>query len=148
MTVAGVGAGLSIVTLGVADLARSERFYAALGWRRAASSVDGVITWFDLGTAWLGLFPDAHLAADSGVPAPAGGPPTWRGATYAVNVPAREDVGRAVATAVRAGAVVTVPPVTTDYGVHHACFADPDGHVWEVAHNPAFPIVDGRTVIP
>ena len=43
---------------------------------------------------------------------------------------------------------VTLPPQLTSYGVYHACFADPDGHVWEVAHNPAFPIVEGRTVIP
>ncbi len=134
MTVAGLGGGLSIVTLGVADLARSERFYAALGLRRAGSSVDGVISWFDVGTAWLGLFPDGDLAADSGVPVPApaaggGGAPAWRGATYAVNLPSQEAVGRAVEVAVRAGAAVTVAPTTTEYGVHHACFADPDGHV-------------------
>ncbi len=140
-------ASLSILTLGVADLARSERFYAGLGWRKASSSVPGVISWFDLGSAWLGLFPDGALAADSGVPVPSGAQ-AWRGATYAVNLPGRADVDQALAVAVRAGARVTVEPVLTEYGVYHACFADPDAHVWEVAHNPGFPIVAGRTVIP
>ena len=145
-----VPASLSIVTLGVADLGRSIRFYTDLGWRRASSSVDGVIAWFDLGTAWLGLYEDGELAADSGLPPGSTGPAAspWRGATYAINVERHEQVAQAVATAAAAGAVVTVEPVTTDYGVHHACFTDPDGHVWEVAHNPGFPIVDGRTTIP
>jgi hypothetical protein len=107
-----------------------------------------VITWFDLGTAWLGLFPDAELAADSGLAPPPGAPPAWRGATYAINVGRREQVDGALAAAVAAGAVVTQEPLLTEYGVYHACFADPDGHMWEFAHNPGFPIVDGRTVIP
>jgi hypothetical protein len=153
---------LTIVTLGVADLTRALRFYDALGWRRSASSVDGVIVWYDLGGVWLGLFPEHELAADSGLPAAPGAPAApaaaragaggaatvFRGATYALNVPDRSIVDGALAAAAGAGATVTLEPVETDYGVYHACFADPDGHVWEVAHNPGFPIVEGRTVIP
>ena len=143
------GPALSIVTLGVTDLGRSEAFYDALGWQRATSSVPGVITWYGLGGVWLGLFPAEHLAADTGLPGaprtPAGG---FAGVTLAMNLGSVEEVAAAVANARAAGAAVTVEPVTTDYGVHHACFTDPDAFAWEVAWNPGFPIVDGRTIIP
>jgi predicted lactoylglutathione lyase len=110
---------VSIITLGVGDVEASGRFYAALGWPHSKSSVDGTIHWFDVG-----------------------------GVTLAVNLGSRDAVDGALASAVAAGATVTLAPMTTDYGVYHACFADPDGHVWEVAWNPGFPVVDGRTVIP
>jgi uncharacterized protein len=142
-----ISSTLSIVTLGVAELDRSIVFYTALGWRRASASVEGAISWFDLGGAWLGLYPFGELAVDSGLPA--GPPPSgFCGVTLAITLPAQAAVDDAVATAAAAGAVVTQPAVMTDYGVYHACFADPDGYVWEVAHNPGFPIVDGRTIIP
>jgi catechol 2,3-dioxygenase-like lactoylglutathione lyase family enzyme len=148
MTDAPVGS-LSIITLGVADLDRSIAFYSAFGWPQAASSVPGVITWFDLGTVWLGLYPTTDLAADSGLRPGAARPPgEFSGVTLAINLGSRDAVGAALDTARAAGAHVTLDVADTDYGVYHACFTDPDGHVWELAYNPGFPIVDGRTVIP
>ncbi len=145
-------AALSIVTLGVGDLAVSIGFYESLGWQRRASSVEGSIAWFGLGGAYLGLYPAAELAVDSGYPpqadvAGADAMPTFRGVTLAVNVRSDAEVDAALAVAVSAGARVTVAAVRTEYGVYHACFADPDGHVWEVA-NAGFPFEDGHVVIP
>lgn len=140
-------AALSIVTLGVADVERSAAFYRALGWPHASSSQAGIIHWFGLNGVWLGLFDRSALAAGSGLPAsPATG--GFNGVTLAINLDSREAVDDALAAARTAGARVTLEPELTSYGVYHACFADPDGHVWEVAHNPGFPIVEGRTVIP
>lgn len=137
---------LTIVTVAVEDLARSEAFYARLGWRRCVSSVPGNIAWFDLGGVYLGLYGAHALAVDAGFDrdGAAGG---FRGVTLAVNVATDDEVDAAFAAAVAAGARATVEPVTTDYGVRHACFADPDGHVWEVAH-AGFPGEGDRMVIP
>jgi uncharacterized protein len=144
----GLGA-VSIVTLAVADVAGSTAFYTALGYPQRSSSVDGVISWFDLGGCYLGLYEEVALAVDTGFPADAVRPgPGFRGATIAVNLPSVEAVDAALARAVAAGATQTLAPVMTEYGVHHACFTDPDGHAWEVAYNPGFPIVDGSTLIP
>jgi hypothetical protein len=145
-------AAVSIVTLGVADLARSIAFYEALGRQRTESSMDDVIAWFDIGGVYLGLYPDDELADDSGYPrdsvVPAGTrATTFPGITLAVNVTTDEEVDAAIAVAVAAGAQVRVGPMRTEYGVYHACFSDPDGYVWEVAH-AGFPFVDGRVVIP
>lgn len=144
----GLGA-VSIVTLAVADVATSTTFYTALGYPQRSSSVEGVISWFDLGGCHLGVYEEGALAVDTGYPAGAVRPgPGFRGATLAVNLPSQEAVDAALARAVAAGATPLLDPVMTEYGVYHACFTDPDGHAWEVAHNPGFPIVDGRTVIP
>lgn len=143
----GLGA-VSIITLGVADVARATEFYTALGYVRSTASVDGVISWFDLGGCYLGVYEEGELAADSGFAADDVRPgPGFRGATVAVNLGSREEVDAALAAALAAGARQTLAPVMTGYEVYHACFTDPDGHAWEVAWNPGFPIVDGRTVI-
>jgi len=133
---------LCIVTLGVADLARAESFYSGLGWRRASSSVPDVITWYDLGGAWLGLYPTEDLAADVGLPADLrrGG---FDGVTMAIAVddPAAVDAG--LAAAVAAGGTLVKPAVAADWGGYSGYAADPDGHLWEVAHNPGFPLRPG-----
>jgi hypothetical protein len=130
-------ANLSIVTLGVADLGRAEAFYSGLGWRRAYSSVPGVITWYDIGAAWLGLFPTGDLAADVGLPAG-----TSRGAfdgvTLAVNVGGPEEVDAALAAGVAAGGTLVKPGTRAEWGGYSGYLADPDGHLWEVAHAPGF----------
>ena len=132
---------LSIVTLGVADLDRSIAFYRALGWRQAGSSVPGVISWFDVGGTWLGLFPTPDLAEDAGMPRDAGPPPgAFSGVTLAINLGSREQVDAALASAIAAGGSLRVPAVATDFGVYRGYVADPDGHLWEIAHNSAFPI--------
>ena len=144
----GLGA-VSIITLGVADVGRATEFYTALGYARATSSVDGAISWFDVGGCYLGVYEERELAVDSGFDAGDVRAGTgFRGATVAVNLGSVEEVDAALAAAVAAGARQTLAPVMTHYGVYHACFADPDGHSWEVAWNPDFPVVDGRTVIP
>ncbi|MFL5675275.1 MAG: VOC family protein [Chloroflexota bacterium] len=142
-----VPARLGIVTLGVADLARSVAFYEALGWEKCSSSQDGVIAWFRTADTHLGLFPFADLAADAnlGAEQTAG----FRGITLAINVDAAGEVPPALAAAVAAGGRLLKPATLTDWGGTSGYVADPDGHPWEIAHNPFFPIdPDGRLRIP
>jgi catechol 2,3-dioxygenase-like lactoylglutathione lyase family enzyme len=140
-----VPARLGIVTLAVADLARSCEFYERLGWERASSS-QAEIAWFGVGGTWLGLFGREDLAADAGVPAGGSG---FEGFTLAVNVPDRAAVDDGLATAVEAGGTLVKPAVTTDFGGYGGYFADPDGHLWEVMFNPGFPLdADGNVHIP
>jgi catechol 2,3-dioxygenase-like lactoylglutathione lyase family enzyme len=140
-----VPARLGIVTLAVADLARSCEFYERLGWERASSS-QAEIAWFGIGGTWLGLFGREDLAADAGVPAGGSG---FEGFTLAVNVPDRAAVDDGLATAVEAGGTLVKPAVTTDFGGYGGYFADPDGHLWEVMFNPGFPLdADGNVHIP
>ena len=141
-----IPARLGIVTLGVADLERSIRFYAALGWERCSSS-NAEIAWFRTADTNLGLFPFHELAADAGLPAVRA--PGFGGITLAINVESPADVTAAIDAAVAAGATVLKAAVATDWGGFSGYFADPDGHPWEVAHNPFFPIgPDGRITIP
>lgn len=123
---------ISLITLGVSDIERAAAFYEALGWHRV-DSPDGVIA-FDLIGQTLGLYPKADLARDMGLAeGDVGG---FSGITLAHNVPAREDVAPLVARAESAGAKIIKPPHDVFWGGHIAYFADPDGHVWEIAHNP------------
>ncbi len=139
-----IPARISIVTLGVADLPRSVAFYEALGWERAASSMDE-IAWFHTADSNLGLFPTRELAADANLP-PERGP--FDGVTLAINVETAGDVDRCLAEAVAAGGRLLKPATTADWGGRSGYFADPDGHPWEVAHNPGFAIgPDGRVRI-
>ena len=141
----GVPARLSIVTLGVADLERSKTFYEALGWKRTASSNEE-ICWYRTADSYLGLFPRDLLAADANLPpAP---PAPFGGITLAICVASEEEVEGAIATAEQAGAKVIKPPERAEWGGFSGYFADPDGHPWEVAYNPNFPIgEDGRISI-
>jgi uncharacterized protein len=141
-----IPARLGIVTLGVVDLARSEAFYSALGWERCTSSNDA-IAWFRTADTNVGLFPWHELAEDARLPAE----PRARfgGITLAINVDAAADVQPALDAAVAAGGTLLKPATVTDWGGTSGYFADPDGHPWEIAHNPSFPIgSDGRVHIP
>lgn len=139
-------ARISIVTLGVTDLGRSTAFYEALGWRRSAASSPEIV-WFRTADSVLGLFPADELAADAGVPA--AGEPSFRGVTLAVNLESTAKVDAALATAVAAGATVVKPPTATSWGGYSGYFEDPDGHLWELAHNPFFPFTeDGSLDLP
>ncbi len=143
-----VPARLSIVTLGVADLARSIAFYERLGWERRASSVPDVIAWYSLGGVYLGLFPRDELAADAAIAGP-GPAPRFSGVTLAMNLHSDAEVETAIAAAEAAGATVLKAPEMAIFGGLSAYFADPDGHAWEVAHNPGFPLdEEGRVTIP
>ncbi|MQS14464.1 VOC family protein [Streptomyces kaniharaensis] len=139
-------ARISIVTLGVSDLDRSARFYEDLGWQRSSASSPEIV-WFRTADSVLGLFPADELAADAGVPG--GGEPSFRGVTLAVNLESPALVDAALQTALKAGAVVVKPPTTTSWGGYSGYFEDPDGHLWELAHNPFFPFTeDGSLDLP
>jgi catechol 2,3-dioxygenase-like lactoylglutathione lyase family enzyme len=131
---------LSLVTLGVADVAASTRFYETLGFPRSSSSVPGEVSFFRTAGGLLGIYgrdalaADARLAPDSGT--------GFRGATLAINVASRDAVDDAIAAAEDAGARVLKPAQETEWGGYHAYFADPDGHAWEIAHNPFWPLDD------
>ena len=128
---------LSIVTLGVADLAVSAAFYESLGWRKSASSEDS-ITFFQMQGSVLGLYEHGALADDAAVsPEPfVDGMRGFRGVTCALNVESIEDVNAVFAEWVAAGAVSMVEPHTAFWGGHSSYVADPDGHLWELAFNP------------
>lgn len=142
----GVPARISIVTLGVADVARSAEFYAALGWQRSAASSPEIV-WFRTADSALGLFAAEDLAADAGIPP--GGEPAFRGVTLAINLESPELVDAALKTAVEAGASIVKPPAATTWGGYSGYFEDPDGHLWELAHNPFFPFTEtGQLDLP
>ncbi len=128
-------ARLSLVTLGVADLARAGAFYEALGWRRAPIEAEGVVFLQGEGIA-LSLFGTDELAHDAGLDA---APlPAFRGIALAINLASRADVDRLFTSALTAGARATKPPEPASWGGYSGYFADPDGHLWELAHNPFF----------
>lgn len=128
---------VSLITLGVRDMDAAAAFYEALGWQRA-DSPDGVIA-FDLIGQTLGLYPLAALADEIGVPVESLG----QGAvTLAHNVRSREEVAQILAAAEAAGAEILKPAQDVFWGGHHGYFRAPDGHIWEVAHNPFSPLSD------
>ena len=139
-----VPARISIVTLGVEDVARSVRFYEALGWTRCASSMDE-IAWFKTADSYLGIFGWHDLAEDAQLIEPSRG--SFGGVTLAINVETSDDVDTILDEAIAAGGTLLKPGTELPFG-YGGYFADPDGHAWEVCHNPSFPIgPDGRITI-
>ncbi|MEW6452060.1 MAG: VOC family protein [Pseudomonadota bacterium] len=137
---------LTLVTLGVRDLKRSIAFYEAIGCKRKAKSAEGV-GFFSAGLVTLAVYPLDSMAKDAGVAGDM--PKSFRGVEMAWNCHSEKDVDAAVERAWQAGATVLKPPQKTFWGGYSAHFADPDGHLWEVAHNPAFPLSsDGRMQVP
>ncbi len=122
---------VSLVTLGVEDLARARRFYEALGWRTGAQPADDVV-FFQAGGMVFGLWGREQLTADSTV-ADTGG---YGGVTLAYNARGREEVDAVIEEARAAGARIGREPAETFWGGYSGLFVDPDGHPWEVAHNP------------
>lgn len=137
---------LSLVTLGVADMARARRFYEALGFTASSASAPGV-TFFDAGGVVLSLYGHRALAEDARLePEP---PPAFRGIALAHNVASEAAVETVIADAVKAGGTCVKPAQKVFWGGTSGYFADPDGHLWEVAHNPFFPLsADGRVRLP
>jgi uncharacterized protein len=123
---------LSVLTLGVSDVARARAFYEALGW--SSASPDNSIVFFQAGGVIVSLWDRVSLADDSGV-VDSGG---WGGVTIAHNVASPEDVNRVMDEARTAGAVISREPAATFWGGYSGAFVDPDGHPWEVAHNPGW----------
>ncbi len=135
---------ISLVTLGVTDLARSRSFYEELGWhgQEAEETV-----FFQAGGQALVLWGRDRLAADSGVVDD--GTDGFGGITLAHNVRSREEVDELLGAAAAAGATVTKAAAETSYGGYAGCFADPDGHLWEIAHNPGFALDEnGSLTLP
>ncbi len=130
---------ISLITLAVADMERSATFYEALGWKRVASP-DGVIA-FDLIGQTLGLYSRTALARDMGIKESdiAG----FSGITLAHNVASKEEVAPVYRAALAAGGRGIKEPHDIFWGGHIAYFADLDGHIWEIAHNPFSPLGPG-----
>lgn len=139
-------ARLSLVTLGVGDLARSTAFYEALGFRRRARAAEGV-AFFEAGGVILSLWPTVELAKDAQI-TPAE-PSSFRGIALAWNCVSARDVDLVLARSLAAGGTLVRSARTVFWGGYTGYFADPDGHLWEVAHNPGFPFAeDGRLLLP
>ena len=135
---------ISIITLGVADLERSTAFYESLGWTKSPASMPA-ITFFEMQGSVFGLYEWSALADDAKVPAESSG---FRGVTLAMNLASVAEVDEVFAEMVAAGATPKVEPHTAFWGGHSSYVADPDGHLWEVAHNPYATIdADGRLVM-
>jgi len=132
---------VSLVTLGVADLAASRRFYEALGWSSASKPELGVV-FFQAGGIVLALWSREELAADSGT-VDSGG---WGGVTLAHNVRSPVEVDAVIEEARGAGATIAREGAETFWGGYSGAFIDPDGHPWEVAHNPGWTVGDDGSI--
>ncbi len=138
-------ARVSLITLGVEDIARARRFYEALGWR--GQQVEDTV-FFQAGSLAIVLWGRSALADDAGL-TDAGEPSGYRGIALAHNVRSRAEVDEILAHAERAGATITRPAAATFYGGYAGYFSDLDGHLWEVAHNPGFTLDDdGALLLP
>lgn len=136
---------ISLITLGVADLARSRAFYERLGWQRSVQAADG-IAFFQAGGMGFALYPRDDLAKDAGVALEGDG---FRRFTLAYNARSRAEVEDVLSEAQAAGARILKPAHEAVWGGYSGYFADPDGFLWEVAWNPSFPIAaDGSIRLP
>jgi predicted lactoylglutathione lyase len=135
---------ISLITLGVADIARARRFYETLGFTASAASNEHV-AFFQAGGTALGLYGREALAEDAHVKNGGG----FGGITLGHNVRERVDVDRVLAEAHAAGGAILKPAQDVFWGGYSGYFADPDGHAWEVAWNPHFPLAeDGTLALP
>lgn len=132
---------LSLVTLGVSDVDRARRFYEALGWRGVTPDND--VWFFQAGGMIVALWNRAKLAEDSGT-VDSGG---YGGITLAHNVRGPDEVDQVIEQARSAGARISREPDKTFWGGYSGVFVDPDGHPWEIAHNPGWIVRDDGTVL-
>ncbi len=136
---------VSLITLGVDDLARSRLFYEAMGWH--GQEVERTV-FFQAGGLALVLWGRESLAGDAGAET-SERPTPFDGLALAQNVRSPREVDEIVAATERAGGRVTCAPRKTSYGGYAGYFSDPDGHLWEVAHNPGFSLAeDGTLTLP
>ena len=136
---------ISVITLGVADLDRSRKFYECLGWRRSALAAEGVI-FFQTGGMALALYSRPELARDANIAAEGQG---FAGITIAYNARSRDEVDSVLAEAQAAGAKLLKPAQEAFWGGYSGYFSDPDNFPWEVAWNPSFPMAeDGSICLP
>jgi uncharacterized protein len=128
---------VNLITLGVTDLTRARRFYEALGWSTNAAPDDDV-AFFQAGEMVVALWDRARLAEDSCVEDGGG----WGGVTLAINVASPGEVDAITDEARAAGAQIGREPAETFWGGYSSVFVDPDGHPWEVAHNPRWTVTE------
>lgn len=137
---------INIVTLGVADVAAARAFYQRLGLAASPAGNDDV-AFFDANGIVLALFGHDALARDAGLPPHA--PPPFRGVSLAWNAADEAEVDAIMAHALACGAALVKAPEKVFWGGYSGYFADPDGHLWEVAFNPFFPLgAEGRIALP
>ena len=134
---------LSLVTLGVENLGRAVAFYEALGWRTDNDFEEQDVAFFQAGGMVVALWWRDQLAKDSGIEDDEGG---WGGVTLAYNVRHQEEVDSVIAEAEAAGAEIAREPGDTFYGGYSGIFIDPDGHPWEVAHNPRWTVHEDGSI--
>lgn len=132
---------ISVITLGVADVMRAVAFYRALGWEPVPDEHEDVF-FFQAGGLAFALWGRDELAADSAVTDSGG----WGGVTVAHNVRSPADVDAVIEQARSAGARIGREPAATFWGGYSGVFVDPDGHPWEVAHNPGWPLATDGAV--
>jgi uncharacterized protein len=132
---------VSLITLGVADLARARAFYEALGWETGAGPEDEV-AFFQTGDMAVALWDRARLAEDSAVE----DSPGWGGVTLALNFGSPAEVDAVIEEARAAGARIGREPAETFWGGYSGVFLDPDGHPWEIAHNPHWRVLDDGSI--
>lgn len=135
---------INLVTLGVADVERAADFYEALGWKRSPASVAGEVAFFATGGSAMALYGYEALARDSGID-PAG-PDAYRGFSCSINVSSDDAVDSLIAAAEKAGANVTSAGHRAPWGGYIGYFTDPDGNLWEAAHNPGFVLDDNGLI--
>lgn len=135
---------VNLITLGVANLSRARSFYEALGWQTGAGKDDDVV-FFQAGEMVVALWDRGELAADSGVEDGGG----WGGVALAVNFGSPAEVDAVIEEARKAGATIGREPAETFWGGYGGVFMDPEGHPWEVAHNPRWTVTeDGGVRLP
>ena len=132
---------ISLITLGVRDLRRARSFYEAMGWSRAVQPDDEVV-FFQAGGMVFGLWDRGRLVEDARM-ADCGG---FGAVSLALNVGSPEEVDAIMAEAERAGATINRRPASTGWGGYSGLFADPEGHPWEIAHNPDWRLAEDGTV--
>ena len=132
---------VSLITLGVTDLGRARAFYEALGWRTGAAPADDVV-FFQAGGMIVALWDRRSLEEDSATTDSRG----WGGVTLAYNTRTEPEVDAVIEEARRAGAIIGREPAATFWGGYSGVFIDPDGHPWEVAHNPGWTIGEDGSV--
>ena len=132
---------ISLITLGCRDVPKAREFYEALGWSDPVAIEDHTVFW-QAGGMILALYSRDRLAADSGLRDSGG----WGGVALAYNVGSREEVDAVFAEVAQAGGTVTSPPEEAFWGGYTGTFTDPEGHAWEVAHNPSWTMRQDGTV--
>jgi hypothetical protein len=133
---------VSLITLGVRDLKRAVDFYGALGWKPDNDYTEQGVAFFQGPGTIIALWSREELAGDSAVDDPGG----WGGVTLAYNTRSTDEVDAVIAEAEAAGATIGRAPAETFWGGYSGIFIDPDGHPWEVAHNPHWTVNDDGSV--